>query len=304
MSSKKQKRRGNHHYGIHSDDSAEIIWQALNNTPSYARLHHTPTIDKKDANSFEYCGSNVTPSSITVARLSSSKRKSAYGDSCDSDSSSSFGSPTLHKRRKRIVNNESSSGKKSSSISIKNQTDSNSSLKFIGDKKVNVNINESDGGDSKDVAIVKGIPSNIDVINTANSYSPCLIDPKTKTAKQGQHCIYCNSQLCHEKRYSTYCYQAIYSYLQDKSQGFLTGFSPARMESVYMAAYNEVRRSDMWIRFGYCTPGWLRVPKCMELNSMKLAVDLGYDPKLCTSLQKENEFGRTNYFMAKRDHQS
>ena len=107
--------------------------------------------------------------------------------------------------------------------------------------------------------------------------------------------------LCHEKRYSGYCYQATYSYLQNKEHGLFAGFSPARMESVFMSVYNEIRRADMWMRFGHYTPGWLRVPKCMELNSMKIAADLGFQPSLCEKLGKENEEGKSQFFQERED---
>ena len=133
-----------------------------------------------------------------------------------------------------------------------------------------------------------------------------LFDPSLTARDSEQVCIHCKSlvYLCHEKLYSNYCYQATYSYLQDKENGLLAVFSPARLESVFMSAYNEIRRSDMWMRFGYYTPGWLRVPKCMELNSMKTASDLGYYPSLCGKLEKDREEGRKQYFQAQRDRKS
>ena len=59
-------------------------------------------------------------------------------------------------------------------------------------------------------------------------------------------CLYCNNKLefCHNKQYSKYCIKAAYSYLQCNGHGLLAGFSPARMESVFTTAYNEIRRSD------------------------------------------------------------
>lgn len=117
-------------------------------------------------------------------------------------------------------------------------------------------------------------------------------------------CLYCNNKLefCHNKQYSKYCIKAAYSYLQCNDHGLLAGFSPARMESVFTTAYNEIRRSDMYRRYGYYNPDTLKVPKCMELTSMQVAVDLGYNSQVWDKLEEENEEGKNAFLIAKRDH--
>ena len=40
--------------------------------------------------------------------------------------------------------------------------------------------------------------------------------------------------------------------------------------------YNEIRRADVFQKFGYYCPETFSVPKCMELGSMHDAVDLGF----------------------------
>ena len=76
------------------------------------------------------------------------------------------------------------------------------------------------------------------------------------------------------------------------------------MESIFTTAYNEIRRADMHMRFGYYTPDTLKVPKCVELTSMQQAVDLGYNSQVWDKLDEENREGRKDFFMAKRDHKS
>lgn len=49
---------------------------------------------------------------------------------------------------------------------------------------------------------------------------------------------------------------------------------------------------------------WLRVPKCMELNSMKMAADMGFYPDLCEKVRKGNEHGRTQFNYAKSENKS
>ena len=58
------------------------------------------------------------------------------------------------------------------------------------------------------------------------------------------------------------------------------------------------------MKYGYYTPDWLRVPKCMELTLIQLAVDLGYKSKEWPKLEEENEEDRKPFFMAQRDHRS
>ena len=307
MDNKAPKNDDHDHVLRSDDDSAELIRQELAKPPNYAKLHYPLSITKNNDNSFGYHNhTNVTPSS-TVAH-SASKRCTSNDISYFSDSDSWQTKP---KARKRACRNHRN---RSASISIKRQSESNNKLQLFEKEKINDDVKNKGNETSKDMKVLKGgFPSEIAVSNgiicdsaVNSSYSHLLFDPSPNSEEIKQLCIYCHSRgdLCHEKRYSSYCYQATYAYLQDKEQGLFAGFSPARMESVYMAAYNEVRRSYMWMRFGYYTPGWLRVPKCMELNSMKIAADLGYDPNLCSTLEKENEDGRSCYLSARSDNKS
>ena len=289
------------------DDSADLIRQELAKPPSYAKLHYSSSITKNNNNSFGYHShTNVTPSS-TVAH-SASKRCNSNDASYFSDSDSWQTKPKARKRACRSRCNRSSSN------SIKRQSESKHSLQLFEKEKIRDDVKDKGYETTKDMKLLKGgLPLEIAVSKGSicdsavdSSYSHLLLDPSPNSEESKQLCIYCHSRgdLCHEKRYSSYCYHATYAYLQDKEQGLFAGFSPARMESVYMAAYNEVRRSDMWMRFGYYTPGWLKVPKCMELKSMKISADLGYDPNLCSNLEKENEDGRSCYFRARSDNKS
>ena len=67
-------------------------------------------------------------------------------------------------------------------------------------------------------------------------------------------------------------------------------------------AYNEIRRSDMYRRYGYYNPDTLKVPKCIELTSMQVAVELGYNSQVWDKLEEENEEGKNSFLIAKRDH--
>ena len=91
-------------------------------------------------------------------------------------------------------------------------------------------------------------------------------------------CLFCKNktELCHERTYSQYCLQAARNYLHNNDDGWLEGFSPARMERVFVVAYNGIRRADVFQKFGYYSPETFSVPKCMELGSMHDAVDLGF----------------------------
>ena len=145
-------------------------------------------------------------------------------------------------------------------------------------------------------------PNEIKVIsNNSVSSSPLYINPNP-TAADYEVCLHCKSRkyMCHDVRYRKYCLQAANDYLQCNTHGWLSGFSPARMESVFASAYNEIRRIDIYQSFGYYHSGYLRIPKCMELNSMQEAVDLGYTPALGRMLEKENAEGKESYFRSQR----
>ena len=149
--------------------------------------------------------------------------------------------------------------------------------------------------------------------------SSIMVEKKTTTSKTfhfahtsypKQHrgkevCLHCKNkeELCHEEKYSKYCLQAAHSYLHSNNEDWLAGFSPARMESVFGMAYNEIRRSDIFLKFGYYTPELFIVPKCMELGSMREAVELGFNPIVDKTLSQENREGESMYHEAKKDYE-
>ena len=290
---------------VASDDSAELIKQELAKPPAYAKLHLSSSITKKYDDTYEFTP-HVTPSSTIAPSMSDVAKSNKHyfvDESYFSDEDASCYKPRRAKKRRSRIHT-STPTKSTSSNFIKQQSGDINKLQLF-------EIEKKKSGDATTLKnkVTKLLSSGISVYgnNDVTTNSPYrLLDPSTDPMVSEKVCMYCHSKgyMCHEKRYSRYCYQATYAYLQDKDHGLFAGFSPARMESVYMTAYNEIRRSDMWMRFGYYTPGWLRIPKCMELNSMKSAVDLGYDPALCTNLEKENEDGRSFYFGAKRDNNS
>ena len=71
-----------------------------------------------------------------------------------------------------------------------------------------------------------------------------------------------------------------------------------------MAAYNDIRKCDMYMRFGYYTPVTQKVPKCMELTTMQEAVNLGYNSQVWDKLDEENMEGKKAFLLAERDHKS
>ena len=94
------------------------------------------------------------------------------------------------------------------------------------------------------------------------------------------------------------------NYLYNNDDGWLEGFSPARMERVFVVAYNEIRRADVFQKFGYYNPETFSVPKCMELGSMHDAVDLGFKNEVDKKLKVKNDEGREMYFKATFENRS
>ena len=76
------------------------------------------------------------------------------------------------------------------------------------------------------------------------------------------------------------------------------------MERVFVVAYNEIRRADVFQKFGYYNPETFSVPKCMELGSMHDAVDLGFKNEVDKKLKVKNDEGREMYFKAKFENRS
>ena len=147
------------------------------------------------------------------------------------------------------------------------------------------------------------LPNEIRVsTNNSVTTSPFHVNPNGTTADY-ELCLHCKSRkyMCHNVRYRKYCLQAAHIYLHTNNHGWLAGFSPARMESVFASAYNKIRKVDINQMFGYYHSGYIRVPKCMELHSMQEAVDLGFTPSLGTMLEEENAQGKEAYFRAQRD---
>ena len=291
-----------------SDDSAELIQKALashvSDVPSYAKLHHTCSITKNKDETYDFNSgvNNVTPS----PKVAYAKYPNKCTDPHSSSDDLSIPEPPRKTRNVRCRTSHTTTTKTPPTSSYIPTKQCGFNDKLSGDNTMKKSSNVSEHSKTNEVGKDKH-PSEITVQNkNATFIAPLLFDPTPNPRDFEKVCPFCHNVafLCHEKRYSNYCYQAVYSYLQDKNNGLLAVFSPARLESVYMSAYNEIRRVDMFQRFGYYTPGWLRVPKCMELNSMKMAADMGYYPDLCEKVRKGNEHGRTQFIFAKSENKS
>ena len=110
-------------------------------------------------------------------------------------------------------------------------------------------------------------------------------------------CTFCGNRgyMCHHYQFSGYCTKACMSYLQMNRNGWEAGFNVDNMERVFSNAYNEARRVTYEERFGYYCPGWVEIPECMKETALKTAVDLGFNPKLCSELREHNEDGKKKY---------
>ena len=77
------------------------------------------------------------------------------------------------------------------------------------------------------------------------------------------------------------------------------GFCPEIMERVFKGAYNDTRRSDLQVRFGYYDPTNREIPQCMRESSLNEALNLAYDPSLVRFLEDHNGLGYSKYQRAK-----
>ena len=156
--------------------------------------------------------------------------------------------------------------------------------------------------------VAKKSPSPVSSVTVAKkveskSSSAIEITPTNPNHKSFEHCMHCGSvaYLCHDYKYSQNCIKACHHYLHDNTHHWTNGFSPARMMTVFVTAYNKIRKADLELRFSFYEKESLEVPRCMH-NSMRVAVDLGYNQDIMDQLQKDNDAGREDYFQAKREH--
>ena len=119
-------------------------------------------------------------------------------------------------------------------------------------------------------------------------------------------CTGCGNKgyMCHHYQFSGYCTKACMSYLQMNREGWETGFNVETMERVFYNAYNEARRVTFEERFGYYSPAWVEVPDCMTKKALHIAVDLGFNVKLCNELKEHNENGKKKYEDAQNNHRA
>ena len=117
-------------------------------------------------------------------------------------------------------------------------------------------------------------------------------------------CTHCGNRgyACHNKVYSTYCTKACLHYLQHNTDGWLAGFDPNTMEQTFIKAYNEKRRVELEENHGYFCPNHFVVPQCMRNDSMKHAINLGDNPRLCSDLEMHNVGGRQRWNEAKKNY--
>ena len=96
----------------------------------------------------------------------------------------------------------------------------------------------------------------------------------------------------------------MYSYVHNnymKRDGSINwdSFCKETISSVYKKAYNDRRRIDLEIRFGYLTPNWMEIPECMRRNSYQEALTLEFNTGLVKRILKHNEMGYNEYLKAK-----
>ena len=117
-------------------------------------------------------------------------------------------------------------------------------------------------------------------------------------------CPHCENRgySCHNKVYSTYCTKACMNYLQNNHNGWESGFDANTMEQIFEKAYNEKRRVELEENYGYYSPDNMHLPKCMINDSLRHAIELGDNPKLCDDLAKHNEGGYNMYLEAMSNH--
>ena len=123
-----------------------------------------------------------------------------------------------------------------------------------------------------------------------------LVDPAPPLSVQ-PICISCGNKgyMCHHYQFSGYCTKACMSYLQTNREGWEAGFNVETMERIFYNAYNEARRVTFEERFGYYNPRWVEIPSCMKTKALHIAVDLGFNTKLCSELRDHNENAKKKY---------
>ena len=126
-----------------------------------------------------------------------------------------------------------------------------------------------------------------------------FMDPSPPFSQQNR-CSSCGNKgyMCHDKMYSTYCTKACMAFLQTNSGGWQLGFNVERMETTFFNAYNEKRRVDLEERFGFYNTDWFEIPDCMRKGFLQSAINLGYNPKLCSDLENHNSGGQKKYLEA------
>ena len=133
------------------------------------------------------------------------------------------------------------------------------------------------------------------IILPANCFIKTEID--NEKSKKVDHCVHCGNidGFCHEKKYSNYCLKAIYTYYS----GLTDELDDEHIKSLYQRAYNDVRRADIEIRFGYFIGNWLDVPQCMVQGSMQWSLHIGESENYQKKIKKHIMKGKKKYCDAK-----
>ena len=127
--------------------------------------------------------------------------------------------------------------------------------------------------------------------------------------KYASYCSGCGNHgnFCHDNRYRRYCIKAVYGFLHNKMKNChwahpWNDHSPLTASDVFKLAYNDIRRIDLELRYGYFNPNWMEVPDCMMKNSYQDAMSLPNNPKLVKMLKSSNENGYQTYYRAKGEY--
>ena len=306
----KKKKPSDDDYSVDSTNASELIRQAIKgNISMYNSNTYDPAPSKiirsSKSDSFEYhAGITISPSKDAHSEKPSAVAKGSQSDVKNKRwGDKGFEIHTDEEEEEHVRQRRKKRRDKFVPQATTSSTFSNSDNNLCNQALVPKVVIKQEKIERKKVTIPNDkkkeyMPpvSSVTVRKSIDSYSSSVRDV----------CLFCKNQanLCHDKVYSDYCLQAARSYLYNNDDGWLEGFSPARMERVFATAYNEIRRADLFQKFSYYNPETFKVPKCMELGSMCDAVDLGFKTEVDQKLKRQNDDGMEMFYKAKLENRS
>ena len=123
---------------------------------------------------------------------------------------------------------------------------------------------------------------------------------EVKTNSDNEYCSGCEQciEYCHEKIHGSYCYMNVFNKYGIKNNVSCTKFE---LMSWYCRAYNESRRVDLYLRFGFVCNDNKTVPLCMEQSSRKRTLFLINNLQEAKNLSRTHDRGMLRYAKAQRD---